>query len=102
AVYRTPQESLTNAVRHAGCARIEIALSDRSGCLTLEVADDGRGLPPDAWTRAGAFGLAGLRERASAVGGWLDVASRPQGGTLVALAIPLDIHPSTGPQELSS
>ena len=87
--YRTAQEALTNISKHAPeTTAVDIDLSDREGVLTLEVSDNGRGMDGDARHKAKSFGLLGLQERASKVGGWLDVSSSPR-GTSVILSVPL-------------
>lgn len=87
--YRTVQEALTNVAKHAGARHVKIDLSDAEGVLTVEVDDDGQGMPASAPDTARSFGLAGLRERAKTVGGWLDLISRPGRGTCVILSVPL-------------
>ena len=89
--YRTAQEALTNIAKHAQPAKVQIELSDREGVLTLEVADDGRGIAPEMLDKPKAFGLRGLHERARTVGGWLDISSRPGRGTSVILSVPLPL-----------
>jgi signal transduction histidine kinase len=68
---------------------VDIELSDEEGVLTLEVRDNGRGLDSHALQKPHSFGLLGLRERATKVGGWLDVSSSPR-GTAVILSVPLE------------
>lgn len=92
--YRTAQEALTNISKHAQPGKVNIELSDKEGVLTLEVADNGRGIAPEMLDKPKAFGLKGLQERARTVGGWLDISSRPHQGTSVILSIPL---PSPSP-----
>ncbi|MFT3813845.1 MAG: histidine kinase [Acidovorax sp.] len=87
--YRTAQEALTNVAKYAQARQVRIDLSDHEGVLTLEVADDGCGLSPEARAKPKAFGLRGLQERARTVDGWLDVSSRPGQGTSVIVSIPL-------------
>ena len=87
--YRTAQEALTNISKHAACSKVTIDLSDAEGVLTLELSDDGRGLDRAALSKAKAFGLRGLRERAKTVDGWLDVSSHEGTGTSVILSVPL-------------
>ncbi len=89
--YRTAQEALTNIAKHAECNNVTIDLSDAEGVLTLEVADDGRGLPREALDKPKAFGLKGLTERARMVDGWLDISNRDGIGTAIILSVPL--HP---------
>ncbi|WP_137747681.1 ATP-binding protein [Acidovorax sp. NB1] len=95
--YRTAQEALTNISKHAQPGKVDIDLSDKEGVLTLEVADNGRGIAPEMLDKPKAFGLKGLQERARTVGGWLDISSRPGQGTSVILSIPLPSHPPTVP-----
>nr|WSX50742.1 sensor histidine kinase [Streptomyces sp. NBC_00974] len=88
AVYRIVQESLTNAVRHAGpdtTVRVRVAAAD--GSLTVTVSDDGRG--PGADYAAPGFGIVGMRERARSVGGTVRTGPRSGGGFEVAARLPL-------------
>jgi len=86
--YRTAQEALTNVTKHAQARSVQIDLSDREGVLTLEVADNGKGMGPEALRKAKSFGLLGLKERAAKVEGWLDISTSPR-GTSVILSVPL-------------
>ncbi len=87
--YRTAQEALTNISKHSGASRVQIDLSTAGGVLSLEISDNGRGLSQEDLDKARSFGIRGLRERASTVGGWIDLSSGPQGTTLI-LSVPLD------------
>ena len=87
--YRTAQEALTNITKYAPCTEVVIDLSDAEGVLTLEIADNGPGLPPEARDKPKAFGLRGLQERAKTVDGWLDISAPPGGGTSIILSVPL-------------
>jgi signal transduction histidine kinase len=89
AAYRIVQESLTNAIRHAGPARVTISIVDGDGELGLEVADDGRGCGGGAAPAGGGRGIAGMRERASLLGGELTAGPRPDGGFSVRARLPL-------------
>ena len=89
AAYRIVQESLTNVLRHAGTATAEVRVAREGDRLTIEVSDTGRGGAPGA----GGHGLAGMRERATALGGTLRAGPRPGGGFAVAAALPV---PRTG------
>ena len=86
--YRTAQEALTNVSKHAGATRVVVDLSLTGGVLSLEVSDDGRGLQPDDLAKARSFGIRGLHERASTVGGWVDLSSGANGTSLI-LSVPL-------------
>ena len=89
-VYRTTQEALTNVLKHAQATHVRLDLTDLEGVLTLEIADDGLGATPEQLAKLQSFGLLGLKERARAVGGWLDVATQPGKGMTLILSIPLD------------
>jgi signal transduction histidine kinase len=86
AVFRILQESLTNVARHSGASAVRIRLARGGDAIELEVADDGRGFDPDA-TRTG-YGLLGMRERAQALGGSLEIRSAPGAGSRVRLRLP--------------
>ena len=87
--YRTAQEALTNIDKHAQARRVTVDLWLAHGVLSLEVADDGRGLAEGALAKARSFGLRGLHERAGTVGGWIDLSSGLTGTTLI-LSVPLE------------
>ncbi len=89
AVFRTAQEAIANIIRHASARRITLkaSIGDR---LTIEIADDGRGMPPGSEQRTGSHGLKQMRFRMEAVGGTLRIASNDLGGTTVQLSVPLE------------
>jgi signal transduction histidine kinase len=89
--YRTTQEALTNISKYAECTQVTIEMSDAEDVLTLEISDNGRGLNEADLTKKTSFGIRGLKERARAVGGWLDVSSKPELGTSIILSIPLKV-----------
>ena len=86
ALYRVAQEALHNALRHAGAARIGVALARTPRRVILEVTDDGSGFVPGG---PGGLGLASMRGRAASAGGTLTIRSVPGAGTTVRLAIPV-------------
>jgi two-component system NarL family sensor kinase len=85
-VLRIAAEALTNVRKHARATDVEIMVTTRAGRLQLEVADNGRGFNPRS--RTGGFGIVGMRERASRLGGRLRIsrASRKP-GTRVTLVL---------------
>lgn len=87
--FRILQESLTNIVRHAHATRVTIRLAQSPELLTLEVSDNGIGVTPQRLESTTSWGLVGMRERARACGGEFSLAARPDGGTVVALRVPL-------------
>jgi signal transduction histidine kinase len=96
AAYRIVQESLTNAIRHAGPASATVSLSFTGTELLIEVADNGLGSPAAAESSGGGHGLPGMRERAASVGGTLDAGPARDGGFLVTARLPLAIQPPDG------
>jgi signal transduction histidine kinase len=88
-LYRLVQESLTNVVKHAAASHARIRLVETDDQVQLEVSDDGRGFDPSA-VRPGGFGLIGMRERTSAVGGSIEIKPSAEGGALLAARVPAD------------
>src|SRR5689334_18811397 len=88
AVFRTAQEAIANVIKHAGAKRITLK-AEVGDKLSLQIADDGSGLPQDAETRVGSHGLKQMRFRMEAVGGSLDFESNELGGTTVILSASL-------------
>lgn len=93
AVFRIFQEILTNVARHAGATRVNVKLRVAGGVLMLDARDDGRGINPDEMAGARSLGLLGMRERAIAIGGELQIRPASGGGTTVALTVPLNKAP---------
>lgn len=89
AAFRILQEALTNICRHAKASEVRVELVRRASSLVLTVADNGCGFNPAGTRRRGAFGLAGMGERAAALGGKLEIDSAPGRGTVLSVAIPL-------------
>ncbi len=96
---RVAQEALQNVRKHAGANWVAVATRVEDGEWVLEVRDDGRGFDIGAVAARGRrnFGLLFMRERAELIGARLDVRSRPEGGTVVRLAIPMAA--STGAED---
>jgi PAS domain S-box-containing protein len=87
AIFRIFQESLTNVARHAEATSICTTLFEDNDELVLTVKDDGKGFcEPEAGT---SLGLLGMKERAQACGGDVQVSSSPGQGTAVSVRIPL-------------
>jgi signal transduction histidine kinase len=86
--YRVVQEALTNALKHGAGAHARVLLRYGDDALELEIADNGRGPPPDGMQTPG-HGLIGMRERVTLFGGSLETGERPGGGFLVRARIPL-------------
>ena len=86
AAFRIVQESLTNIVRHAAAGSAKVQLTYGNGDLRLQIDDDGRGPGAQA---GGGSGIAGMRERATALGGELEAGPQPTGGFRVRARLPL-------------
>lgn len=85
--YRIIQEALTNVTKHAPTGSAQVRLTWHRDHLTITVTDDGKG--PATPRRPPGYGLIGMHERATAVGGTLTAGARPQGGFLVSADLPL-------------
>ncbi len=97
AAYRIVQESLTNAIRHAGPATATVALGYDDAGLRICVTDTGRGAAAGLGGRSG-HGLTGMRERAMAVGGEVQTGPAPGGGFQVTAQLPAPRPQPTAPQ----
>jgi signal transduction histidine kinase len=87
ALYRIAQEALTNVARHARASRVGVSLEVAQDAVLLRIADDGCGIGRGGVETG--LGLLGMRERAEGLGGELVVEPASEGGTLVAVRIPL-------------
>jgi PAS domain S-box-containing protein len=92
--YRIVQEALTNVARHAEAKCVAVQLGEEDGELTVEIRDDGRGISEQASANPRSLGFVGMRERALARGGSLEVSRLPEGGTSVRLTIPIERPPA--------
>ena len=92
AVFRVVQEAITNIARHSQATQVNISLARQEGRLVVRVRDNGRGFdtsqvlngPRQAW------GLLGMEERVTLLGGKFYIGTRPGSGTLLLAEIPLD------------
>src|SRR5229473_5917588 len=88
AAYYVVSEALTNATRHAHASVVRVALKERDDRLHLSIRDDGVG----GADPARGSGMIGLRDRAEALGGSIEVSSPPGEGTLILVQLPLRLH----------
>ncbi len=93
AVFRIFQECLTNVARHAHARLVNVTLEITPEVLILEVVDDGAGIPEEAISGRGSFGIAGMRERALQWGGQVTIARAGNNGTRVVLRMPVKNSP---------
>jgi signal transduction histidine kinase len=87
-LFRFITEAIVNAEKHASASAIQARLFVRNGFVVAIVEDDGVGTSADLLERRGSLGMVGMRERAQAVGGWLEVETAEGSGMAVMLAIP--------------
>ncbi|MFF4899858.1 sensor histidine kinase [Streptomyces sp. NPDC001068] len=88
AAFRIVQEALTNVVRHSGSRQARVRLEHGGGELRLRIDDDGPATGADAGGSGN--GLAGMRERAAALGGTIEAGPRADGGFQVLAVLPLN------------
>lgn len=89
-IFRIVQESLTNVTRYARANHVEIKLGRRGSHLDLEVRDNGCGFDRSVAAKLKTFGLLGMRERALALSGRVDIISAPGAGTEIRVSIPIN------------
>lgn len=87
ALYRILQESLTNIYKHSQATQVSIRLQHKLGQVQLQIQDNGQGFNPES--NSTGFGLQGMRERTTALGGQFFLTSRPGQGCQITVAIPL-------------
>lgn len=90
-VLRIVQEALQNVRKHGGASSVIVTTGVEGKVWTLNVKDDGRGFDVGAVAARGRrnFGLQFMQERAELIGARFEVLSRPDGGTIVRLAVPV-------------
>jgi signal transduction histidine kinase len=92
AAYRIVQEALTNSARHSGGANTTVRVVYGDSALVVEVDDDGAPRPPGrppVQANGSGHGIAGMTERASALGGTLQAGGKPGGGFAVRAWLPM-------------
>jgi signal transduction histidine kinase len=94
-LFRICQESLTNVARHAEATLVNVVLGRRADSVALTISDNGKGITVEEMDNPRSFGVIGMRERARALGGTLNITSAPGKGTLVEAVLPLSGIPST-------
>ncbi|WP_231509931.1 sensor histidine kinase [Streptosporangium roseum] len=89
AAYRIAQEALTNVRKHAGARSATVSLRRGNSFLTVQISDNGRGLPE---TFRSGIGLISMRERAAELGGTCAIGPAPGGGTAVEAVLPITVR----------
>jgi len=94
AAFRIVQEALTNVARHAGVPSVNVRVWRDGESLSVQIADGGKGFDVAAALAAGkSSGLSGMRERAAALGGKMEIESASDGTRLTA-ELPLPSAPA--------
>ena len=88
-LFRIIQEALHNAVKHSGVEHIDVQLSERANEIQLTIVDAGKGFDVEAARQGRGLGLASMEERARLVKGTIAFESRPKGGTIIRVEVPL-------------
>ena len=89
-VYRLVQECYHNIARHSGASHVKVSLRSTDSSLGLRIEDNGVGFDPDAAVaQRNSFGLAGMRERVTLMGGGFEIRSKPGAGTAIVMRMPL-------------
>jgi signal transduction histidine kinase len=89
ALFRIFQEALTNIAKHAGASAVSVRLARLRHHISLKISDNGGGVRQADRAKPQSFGLRGMAERASALGGTLTLSDAPGGGTVVAIKVRL-------------
>jgi len=90
AIIRILQEAVTNVIRHARATEVSISLCEREDEFILEISDNGCGITTKEIDSLNAYGIMGMRERASLCNGKLIIKGNAGNGTIVSLTIPRD------------
>jgi signal transduction histidine kinase len=89
AFFRVLQESLSNILQHARASLVRVELRQSDGTLSMTISDNGVGVRDSHRNKAGSFGLVGIEERISLLGGSCSIDGSPNGGTTVAISVPV-------------
>jgi signal transduction histidine kinase len=99
-VYRTVQEALSNAARHAGGVDVQVTVTAESDHLRVEVSDHGEGFDQAVVAdNVDHLGIVGMRERVESLGGRFEVKSGVGQGTHISAWLPLAMREETGPYD---
>jgi signal transduction histidine kinase len=91
-LFRIAQEAMHNIARHSAATKVELSVARGDGRIAMRIHDNGRGFDPaavgpESGTGRG-LGLAGMRERAALLGGWIRIDSAPGQGTSIEAEFP--------------
>jgi len=87
AIFRIFQETLTNVLRHAKAKNINVRMQEKDAIVTVQIEDDGIGISPDQISDIHSLGILGMRERARAWKGDVNIEGTHNQGTIVTINI---------------
>jgi signal transduction histidine kinase len=86
-LFRILQEALTNVVRHSKATEVDVRLQYSHDFIMLQVTDNGVGFMIEGIDKGGTLGIVGMRERASIIGGKLEIKTSPKLGTKIVITV---------------
>lgn len=89
AIFRIFQEALTNIAKHANASRVTVQLAKTRGNINLKIIDNGKGIAAAERIKPQSFGIRGMIERASSLGGKLSITPTSGGGNTVTIRVPV-------------
>src|SRR5471032_2931632 len=93
ALFRVLQESLSNILQHARASMVRVELRQHMGMLSMTITDNGVGIRANSRNKIASFGLVGIEERISILGGQCSFSGSPNGGTVVSVSVPVEYLP---------
>jgi len=88
-IFRILQETLLNITRHASATSVDVDIKLKDGNIFLEIKDNGIGITEEQVKSGKSFGIIGMRERVSALGGKMTISGSRNKGTLITVFIPI-------------
>ncbi len=88
-IYRMVQEALNNVAKHAHASQVDVCVDCREEHINLAIRDNGTGIAPLSLKKIDSFGLIGMRQRATALGGQLTIHHIKGSGTEIRIRLPL-------------
>ena len=89
-LFRVIQEALHNIIKHSGVKRVEVELREHAREIHLIISDSGKGFDVEAALRGKGLGLTSMRERVRLMSGTISIESKPMGGTIIHVRVPLE------------
>jgi signal transduction histidine kinase len=102
AYFRILQESLSNILQHAHASLVRVELRRQEGDLSMSISDNGVGLHDRSRNKFGSFGLVGIEERVSILGGTCTISGAPNAGTTILVTVPVNHSAPAFPHRLGT